>query len=181
MAMWAQLSVGNASLIELFDGAQIQCLLQGTVLRGKQKADRLEAIIVTLHQLLAENDRWGASKTRLAEDTLDSIMDALLAIGQLKRDADSFVKHVNAGASADEIRLWLRTFQSDWGDVYTHSSPFGRKDWTTNTGRLTFPDTEEVRRQLESKLVTMYHPERPLCYVEMATPSYPFFEDIDSN
>ena len=72
---------------------QIQCLLQGTVLRGKQKADRLEAIIVTLHQLLAENDRWGASKTRLAEDTLDSIMDALLAIGQLKTDADSSVKY----------------------------------------------------------------------------------------
>lgn len=177
MAKWAQLSVSNASLVKLFDDVQIADLLHINGLHGKQKADRMEAVIFTLHQL-TENARVAEWKVQLAKDTLESIMEVLLDIGWSRRSSDSCSKAGDPGANADKIRGWLKTFQCDAQDEYTHTSLRGCKDWTTESGRLNFPDNEEVRRELEDKIVQMFRIS-PLCYVEMATSSYPFFEDID--
>jgi hypothetical protein len=170
MARWAQLSVSNTSLIDLFDDAQVQSLLRCSTLRGKQKADRMEAIIFMLHHL-SEDRNVQDWKSDLIRNTLEAIVGALLAIGR-KRNRHYF--SWTAGTSAKEIREWLVRFQCDRADTYTHSSLFGAKDFTTNTGRLNFPDTEPLRLQLEEKLVALYHLGCPACYVEMATPAYPF-------
>ena len=87
--------------------------------------------------------------------------------------------YVHAGQTKDEIRAWLKTFECEMSDKYTHSSLYGSRDWTTKSGRLCFPDNEEIRFQLERSLVTMHNLHSPLCWVEMATPSYPFYEDSD--
>ena len=105
--------------------SDVQKLLPDETLRGKQKADRMEAIIFTLHQFTeSEPARWMLD---LATNTLEGIMEALLAIGRM-RNADSSSRTVEAGATANDIREWIKTFQCDRGDIYTHSSLFGGKD-----------------------------------------------------
>jgi hypothetical protein len=51
------------------------------------------------------------------------------------------------------------------------SSLYGARDWTTSSGRLCFPDTPDIRTQIEANLATMYRLGQPLCYVEMSTPA----------
>eukprot|EP00928_Gymnodinium_smaydae_P040018 TRINITY_DN27215_c0_g1_i1.p1 TRINITY_DN27215_c0_g1~~TRINITY_DN27215_c0_g1_i1.p1 ORF type:complete len:983 (-),score=107.77 TRINITY_DN27215_c0_g1_i1:41-2947(-) len=176
MARWAQLSVSNSSLIVLYDKARVQRLFQGVALRGKQKADCMEAIIFKLYELKGD---WMSSATGLARDALDAILEALLAIGKTAKNSSGSASSVSSGARADDIRTWLKQYECSFEDRYTHSSLFGGKDWTTQTGRLCFPDVPEIRSQFEAHIATMYRLERPLCYVEMATTHYPFYEDID--
>ena len=77
---------------------------------------------------------------------------------------------------------WLRQFECQRGQrdaPYTHSSLRGTWDWTTCSGKLNIPDTEDVQRQLFEAISFLSSCRSPLCYVEMCTPRRPIIVDID--
>mmetsp|Transcript_102522 Transcript_102522/g.328467 ORF Transcript_102522/g.328467 Transcript_102522/m.328467 type:complete len:716 (-) Transcript_102522:300-2447(-) len=177
-ARWSSLSVTNSSLEILFNGANLQSVLGGDCLFRKQKADRMEAIIFELNRLKEEpfGEWW---KVQFAKDGLIAIMEALLAIGWSRMQTLSGPGFGDPREDSEDCQSWLKYFECEKGDHYTHSSLRGGRDWTTASGQLDIPDTPEIRVQLEKMLIKMFHLARPLCWVEMSTPHYPFYEDID--
>lgn len=74
---------------------------------------------------------------------------------------------------------FLRNFSVGFEQPYTHSSLRGGRDDYTRTGRLCIPDLPEVKQRLHRIIAKKFTEMRPLCWVEMHTPYYPFYEDID--
>ena len=55
-----------------------------------------------------------------------------------------------------EHSAWAKT-SHDKNQNYTHSSLRGGTDFTTSTGRLSFPATVEVRVNFEECVINLYH------------------------
>jgi len=87
----------------------------------------------------------------------------------------------NRDRSSDEDEF-LKQFAVYHDQPYTHSSLRGATDRCTWSGRLAIPDAwenPELARRVHQCIEKKYRAQQPLCWVEMHTPRYPFYEDID--
>ena len=106
-------------------------------------------------------------------------MDALLLLGELAMVEVQDPTRVHPGQLLEQSRAWLKSFACERSDNYSHSSLFGSRDHLTSTGRLSIPDVSAIRDELDRHVVRLHGLSKPLCWVEMATVNYPFYEDID--
>eukprot|EP00929_Paragymnodinium_shiwhaense_P053961 TRINITY_DN27051_c0_g1_i1.p1 TRINITY_DN27051_c0_g1~~TRINITY_DN27051_c0_g1_i1.p1 ORF type:complete len:891 (+),score=175.61 TRINITY_DN27051_c0_g1_i1:229-2673(+) len=184
----AQTSVGNRCLARLFHEQNLQPLLQRRVNAPKEAADVIEAMLWELQEVADGGDRYPAEKRRLSRATFDCILEGLMQIGRQMLDAEAANAPSAAGPSRQDIQRiyeWLAHWSVGFEDNYTHSSLRGGRDRSTNSGRLRIPDVPQWREAMYACVIAMYERSLsdpgvdPLCWVEMTTQHYPFFEDID--